>query len=208
MRRFVQEAKTASALNHPNIITIYEIEKIDSVNFIATEFIDGETLRHRMKGAPMTFDEVLDVAIQTASGEIVSGQGTRSIKVVAPDWSSLTASLSVIGLPTQCAGVTASMTVFREHVPTAQLFDQFGSAPFAKVRPRLDNFAEQLRNQPGAMGFILVNGEWGLAEGAKSYLVTQHGIEAERIVNVRKKRSRRLIIKLYIVPAGAIPPAV
>jgi serine/threonine protein kinase len=43
MRRFVQEAKTASALNHPNIITIYEIEQIDSVNFIATEFIDGET---------------------------------------------------------------------------------------------------------------------------------------------------------------------
>jgi serine/threonine protein kinase len=47
MRRFVQEAKAASALNHPNIITIHEIEQIDSVNFIATEFIDGETLRRR-----------------------------------------------------------------------------------------------------------------------------------------------------------------
>jgi len=143
-----------------------------------------------------------------STGEIVSGQGTRSIKVVAPQWSSLTAALRVIGLPTQCASVTASMTVFREHVPTAQLFDQFGPAPFAKVRPRLDTFADQLRNQPGAMGYILVNGEWGLAESAKNYLVTQHGIEAERIVNVREKRSRRrLIIKLYIVPAGAGPPA-
>jgi serine/threonine protein kinase len=40
MRRFVQEAKAASALNQPNIITIYEIEQIDSMNFIATEFID------------------------------------------------------------------------------------------------------------------------------------------------------------------------
>src|SRR5260221_1320438 len=53
MKRFVQEAKSASALNHPNIITIYEIEQIDSVNFIAIEFIDGETLRERMHNAPM-----------------------------------------------------------------------------------------------------------------------------------------------------------
>lgn len=50
MKRFVQEAKSASALNHPNIITIYEIEQIDSVNFIATEFIDGETLRQQHSG--------------------------------------------------------------------------------------------------------------------------------------------------------------
>src|ERR1044071_113258 len=41
MNRFVLEAKAASALNHPNIITIYEVEQIDSVNFIATEFIEG-----------------------------------------------------------------------------------------------------------------------------------------------------------------------
>src|SRR5881227_1935943 len=67
MSRFVQEAKAASVLNHPNIITIYEIEQIDSVNFIATEFIDGETLRQRMRSAPMSIAEVLDVAIQTAS---------------------------------------------------------------------------------------------------------------------------------------------
>src|SRR5438876_11014821 len=64
MRRFVQEAKAASALNHPNIITIYEIEQIDSVNFMATEFIDGETLRQRMKNAPMKLAAVLDVGGQ------------------------------------------------------------------------------------------------------------------------------------------------
>ena len=66
MRRFVQEAKAASALNHPNIITIHEIEQIDSMNFIATEFIDGETLRQRIS-AGMKLVEILEVAIQTAS---------------------------------------------------------------------------------------------------------------------------------------------
>jgi eukaryotic-like serine/threonine-protein kinase len=64
MRRFVQEAKAASALNHPNIITIHEIEQIDSINFIATEFIEGETLRqHLSKG--MEVSEILEVAIQS-----------------------------------------------------------------------------------------------------------------------------------------------
>ena len=66
MKRFVQEAKAASALNHPNIVTIYEIEQIDSLNFIAIEFIDGETLRQRIAKA-VKLGEVLDVAIQTAS---------------------------------------------------------------------------------------------------------------------------------------------
>jgi len=67
MLRFVQEAKAVSALNHPNIITIYEIEQIDSVNFIATEFIDGETLRQRTKGVVLKPGEVLDVSAQIAS---------------------------------------------------------------------------------------------------------------------------------------------
>src|SRR5213080_3539325 len=67
MKRFVQEAKAASALNHPNIITIYEIDETDSINFIATEFIDGETLRERMRNAPMKLAEILDVAAQVAS---------------------------------------------------------------------------------------------------------------------------------------------
>src|SRR2546427_10817333 len=74
MKRFVQEAKAASALNHPNIITIHEIDEWGSsptvregVHFIATEFIDGETLRERLRNAPMKLAEVLDVAAQIAS---------------------------------------------------------------------------------------------------------------------------------------------
>src|SRR6058998_1879880 len=62
MKRFVQEAKAASALNHPNIITIHEIDDTDSNTFIAIEFIDGETLRERTRNAPLKIGEVLDVA--------------------------------------------------------------------------------------------------------------------------------------------------
>ena len=67
MRRFVQEAKAASALNHPNIITIHEIGEIDDEHFIASEFIDGETLRNRLNRSPMTLAQVLDAGIQIAS---------------------------------------------------------------------------------------------------------------------------------------------
>src|SRR3989440_7534251 len=67
MRRFVQEAKAASALNHPNIITIYEIDETDSGHFIATEFIDGETLSARELRAPLKLGESLDIATQISS---------------------------------------------------------------------------------------------------------------------------------------------
>ena len=67
VRRFVQEAKAASALNHPNILTIYEIDEIDSEQFIATEFIDGETLRDRIRTSPLKPVDALDVGIQVAS---------------------------------------------------------------------------------------------------------------------------------------------
>ena len=72
MNRFVQEAKAASALNHPNILTIYEIEQIDSITFIATEFIDGETLRQRMRDAPLKLAEILEIAIQTVSALVAA----------------------------------------------------------------------------------------------------------------------------------------
>src|SRR5712692_4737139 len=72
MHRFVQEAKAASALNHPNIITIYEIDQSDSGHFIAAEFIDGETLRRRMRSAPMKLGEVLDVATQVTSALVAA----------------------------------------------------------------------------------------------------------------------------------------
>lgn len=67
MRRFIQEAKAASALNHPNILTIYEIGQAGSAHFIATEFINGKTLREHSANTRMTTGEMLDVAAQAAS---------------------------------------------------------------------------------------------------------------------------------------------
>jgi len=67
MRRFVQEAKSASALNHPNIITIYEVGEAASRHFISTEFIDGHTLRQKMKKGALKLNDVLEVSIQVAS---------------------------------------------------------------------------------------------------------------------------------------------
>jgi serine/threonine protein kinase len=67
LRRFEQEARAASALNHPNILTIYEISETDGTQFIATEFVDRETIRQRMARAPMKIDEVLRVTEQVVS---------------------------------------------------------------------------------------------------------------------------------------------
>jgi serine/threonine protein kinase len=65
--RFEQEARAASALNHPNIITIYEIGQAEGARFIAAEYVDGETLRRRMERGPLELRQVLDVAAQVAS---------------------------------------------------------------------------------------------------------------------------------------------
>ncbi len=67
MSRFVREAKSASALNHPNIITIYEIGESDGTHFIATEFIDGKTLNDYVKANPLNYKSALEIAIQVAS---------------------------------------------------------------------------------------------------------------------------------------------
>ena len=66
MRRFMQEARAASALNHPNILTVHEIGRVNGVDFIATEFIEGETLRPSMAKRRLRLAQALDIAAQVA----------------------------------------------------------------------------------------------------------------------------------------------
>jgi len=68
VERFQREAKAASALNHPNICTIHEINQHEGRHFIAMELLEGKTLKERIPGKPLPTDEILDLGIQIAEG--------------------------------------------------------------------------------------------------------------------------------------------
>ena len=84
VRRFEREAHAASALNHPNIVTVYEIGQADDLQYIATEYIDGETLRHRMAGIG-NLAEVIDTARQVASALVAAHEAGITHRDIKPE---------------------------------------------------------------------------------------------------------------------------
>ncbi|HXI91096.1 MAG TPA: LpqB family beta-propeller domain-containing protein [Blastocatellia bacterium] len=85
LRRFQHEARAASSLNHPSILTIHDIAEIDGRRLIATEFIDGETLRQRIQRGELNTDEVLDIAVQVASALAAAHQAGIIHRDIKPE---------------------------------------------------------------------------------------------------------------------------
>lgn len=85
LRRFEQEARAASALNHPNIITIHEIGEANGVHFIATEFIEGVTLRKRLRKERPGIKEILDIACQVANALVAAHSASIAHRDIKPE---------------------------------------------------------------------------------------------------------------------------
>ena len=86
LKRFIQEAKAASALNHPNILTVYEIGEVDGKNYIATELIEGQNLREFFRrGVPMPLGSVLKVIIQVAEALAAAHQAGIIHRDIKPE---------------------------------------------------------------------------------------------------------------------------
>ncbi len=85
VRRFQLEARAASALNHPNIITIYDIGQMDHLHYIAMEFIEGETLRQRLSNGPLKIDQALDVAINVVTALLAAHEAGIVHRDIKPE---------------------------------------------------------------------------------------------------------------------------
>lgn len=85
VQRFRQEARAASALNHPNILTVHEVGQVDGMEFIATEFVEGETLRTRLSRGPLALQEALVIAVQIAEALIAAHQAGIIHRDIKPE---------------------------------------------------------------------------------------------------------------------------
>ncbi|HQR35231.1 MAG TPA: protein kinase [Blastocatellia bacterium] len=139
VRRFKQEATSVSRLNHPNILTVYEIgqteTEIGEVHFIATEFVEGMTLRQRIVRGRMRLDEALDVAVQAVSALVAAHGESIAHRDIKPENVMLRPDGYVKVLDFGLAKLTEN-SFFRSYDPTVtQAETQAGglSDPFATI---------------------------------------------------------------------------
>ena len=120
LRRFEYEARNASSLNDPNILTIHDFGEADGQRFIATEFVEGQTLRERLR-SPMEIEEALEVGIQIASG-LVAGHRVNIVhRDIKPENIMIRKHDGVVKLldfglakTTELAGTTDALTIDKE----------------------------------------------------------------------------------------------
>lgn len=180
------------------------------------------------QGSPITFSsssaDNVTYNWSVSAGTISSGQGTSSITVNTEGLGgqTVTATVELGGLDPSCSRTASCTTGIRAPVPPAVKFDEYGDIRFNDEKARLDNYAIQLQNQPGAQGYIIGYGTCsgdGLCshtscivaqmriERAKDYLVNTRGIDAGRIVTVDGGCRADVAVELWVVPTGATPPA-
>ncbi|MER3429188.1 MAG: hypothetical protein C4334_14065, partial [Pyrinomonas sp.] len=141
--------------------------------------------------------------------------GTPTIQVDTANLGgqTVTATVEIGGLDASCTNTASCSTPVVQRAESVK-FDEYGNIAFNDEKARLDNFAIQLQNQPGAQGYIIAYGgrrgrageALRRAERAKDYLVNTRGIEAGRIVTVDGGYRETLTVELWIVPQGAEPP--
>src|SRR5947208_9193513 len=85
LKRFEREARAVVGLNHPNVVTVYEIGEDRSIHYIASELIEGETLRDRLTRGPMQLSDALDVAIQVTSALAAAHQAGIVHRDIKPE---------------------------------------------------------------------------------------------------------------------------
>ena len=113
VQRFRQEARAASALNHPNILTVYEVGQVDGTEFIATEYVEGETLRARLSRGRFGMREALDVAVQVADALAAAHQAGIVHRDVKPENVMLRGDGYVKVLDFGLAKLTENLSAFR-----------------------------------------------------------------------------------------------
>jgi hypothetical protein len=160
--------------------------------------------------AELTYNWTINV------GKIQSGQGTSKIEVDRSEapWQTFTATVEIGGLDAACQK-TASCSYISHAAPVSRRFDKYGDLVFADEKKRLDYFAEQLKNEPGAHGYILVYSKRGAPAGeagaratrARDYLVSKLGIAAEQLATIDGGAHERLAVELWITPQGGRPPS-
>lgn len=159
---------------------------------------------------PLVFDWSL------SAGTIISGQGTSSVSVntTGLDGQVLLVTVQVKGLAQACPATdSCSVKISEALIRDPSIFDTYSGLNFDEEKPRLDNFADQLRSQPNSLGVVVITpaqrtraGEAEtIARRARKYLITERGIEASRIVIARDQPQARMKTELYIFPRSLYP---